>query len=93
MFFVVTGFIRLSVLNPLKCVSMNRQECRGQECRVRPVNNLIKIDKKSYKNIDIYYIGYIKLKYFDCNDIHNLTHLYFILDEVDGYLEESNRNE
>ena len=51
------------------------------------------MDKKSYKNIDIYYIGYIKLKYFDCNDIHNLTHLYFILDEVDGYLEESNRNE
>ena len=24
-------------------------------------SNLLKIDKKSYKNIDIYYIGYMKL--------------------------------
>ena len=24
--------------------------------------NLLKIDKKSYKNIDIYYIGYITMK-------------------------------
>ena len=24
--------------------------------------NLLKIDKKSYKNIDIYYIGYITIK-------------------------------
>ena len=27
--------------------------------------NLLKIDKKSYKNIDIYYIGYIKIKKID----------------------------
>ena len=25
-------------------------------------SNLLKIDKKSYKNIDIYYIGYITIK-------------------------------
>ena len=25
-------------------------------------SNLLKIDKKSYKNIDIYYIGYIAMK-------------------------------
>ena len=25
-------------------------------------SNLLKIDKKSYKNIDIYYIGYIAVK-------------------------------
>ena len=25
-------------------------------------SNLLKIDKKSYKNIDIYYIGYIAIK-------------------------------
>ena len=31
-FFVETGFIGLSVVNLLKCVSMN-----NQECRVRPV--------------------------------------------------------
>ena len=27
--------------------------------------NLLKIDKNSYKNIDIYYIGYITMKDFD----------------------------
>ena len=47
---------------------------------------LIKTENKSYKNIDIYYIGYITLKYFDYNDIHTITPLYFILDEVDGYI-------
>ena len=28
-------------------------------------SNLLKIDKKSYKNIDIYYIGYILIKKID----------------------------
>ena len=28
-------------------------------------SSLLKIDKKSYKNIDIYYIGYIAMKDFD----------------------------
>ena len=27
-------------------------------------SSLLKIDKKSYKNIDIYYIGYIAMKKF-----------------------------
>ena len=35
-------------------------------------SNLIKIDKKSHKDIDIYYIGYIKIKTFsDCENIHS----------------------
>ena len=29
------------------------------------VSNLLKIDKKLYKNIGIYYIGYIAIKYSD----------------------------
>ena len=29
------------------------------------VSNLLKIDKKLYKNIGIYYIGYITIKYSD----------------------------
>ena len=31
--------------------------------------NLLKIDKKSYKNIDIYYIGYITMKDSDYGGI------------------------
>ena len=30
-----------------------------------PESNLLKIDKKSYNNIDIYYIRYIKIKTID----------------------------
>ena len=53
-------------------------------------SNLLKIDKKSYKNIDIYYIGYITIKNFDYVNIHNVYLLYFITDEVDGSTEEKN---
>ena len=53
-------------------------------------SNLLKIDKKSYKNIDIYYIGYITIKNFDYVNIHNVYLLYFIADEVDGSTEEKN---
>ena len=34
-------------------------------------SNLSKMDKKSHKDIDIYYIGYITIKKFsDCENIH-----------------------
>ena len=36
-------------------------------------SNLLKIDKKSYKNVDIYYIGYIKIKNSgDYESIHSV---------------------
>ena len=36
-------------------------------------SNLLKIDKKSYKDIDIYYIGYITIKKFgNCENIHSV---------------------
>ena len=54
-------------------------------------SNLIKIDEKSYKNIDIYYIGYIPMN--DHLNIHSVNPLYLIINEVDGYIEESNGNE
>ena len=35
-------------------------------------SNLLKIDKKSHKDIDIYYIGYITIKKFsDCENNHS----------------------
>ena len=54
--------------------------------------NLLKIDKKSYKNIDIYYIGYITMKDSDYVKINSVNPLYLIIDEVDGHFEEKNRN-
>ena len=50
--------------------------------------NLLKIDKKSYKNINIYYIGYITVKDSYHVQINSVNHLYLIITEVDGYIEE-----
>ena len=54
---------------------------------------LLKIDKKSYKNTDTYYIGYITMKDSDYVKIHSINPLYLIMEEVDRYLEEKNENE
>ena len=52
---------------------------------------LLKIDKKSYKNIDIYYIGYITIKKIDdCENIYSVNPLYLIIGKVDGHIEEKN---
>ena len=48
-------------------------------------SNLLKIDKKSQKNIDIYYIGYITINIIsDCNSINSVNPLYLFIGEVDG---------
>ena len=55
--------------------------------------SLIKIDKNSCKNIDIYHIGYItKQSISDCGNINSVNPLYLIIGDVDGYIEESNGN-
>ena len=52
-------------------------------------SNLLKIDKKPYKNIDIYYIGYITIKNFgDCENIHSVNPLYLIICSATGYSKE-----
>ena len=50
----------------------------------------IKIDEKSYKDILIYYIGYVIIKK-DLN-IYILNRFYLILNNVNGYFEEINGN-
>ena len=50
--------------------------------------NLLKIDKKSYKNIDISYIGYITMKNSDYVKINTVNPLYLIIDQVDGIFEK-----
>ena len=53
--------------------------------------NLQKADKKSHKNIDVYYIGYITIKDIgDRESIHSVNPLYFIVGEVHAYIEEKN---
>ena len=54
---------------------------------------LLKIDKKSYKDISIYNIGYItKKKIDDCNNIYSVIPLYLFIDHANGYIEEKDVN-
>ena len=49
-------------------------------------SNLLKTGKKSYKDINIYYIGYIMIKkYGDCEHIHSLNLLYLIIHSGTGH--------
>ena len=52
----------------------------------------IKIDKKSYKNIVIYYIRYITIKNLSYLNINSVDPLYLLINKVDGYIEQSNGN-
>ena len=55
-------------------------------------SNLLKIDKKSHKDIDIYYIGYVTIKKFsDCQNVHSVKRLYLIIHSATGYFKEKNR--
>ena len=54
-------------------------------------SNLLKIDKKSHEDIDIYYIGYITIKKFsDCENIHSANPLYLIIHSAAGHFKEKN---
>ena len=50
--------------------------------------NLLKTDKKSYKHINVYYIGYVTKEDSKYVNIHCVNPLYFIADKVDGFIEE-----
>ena len=54
---------------------------------------LLKIDKKSYKNIGIYNIGYITIKKIDdCENIYSVNPLYLRITHANGYIEEKGVN-
>ena len=54
---------------------------------------LLKIDKKDYNEIDIYYIGYVTVKKIaNCNNINSVNPLYLMINEMIGHFEEKNEN-
>ena len=57
-------------------------------------SSLLKIDKKLYKNIGIYNIGYIKIKKIDdYENIYSIDPLYLMIGEVIGHIEQSSAEE
>ena len=53
-------------------------------------SNNVKVDEKSYKNILLYYIGYITIKEYI--QIFSVNHLYLSFRNVNGYFEKINGN-
>ena len=55
--------------------------------------SLLKIGKKSYKEIDIYYTGYVTFKEIaNCNNINSVNPLYLIIDKMIGHFEKKGEN-
>ena len=53
----------------------------------------LKLDKKSYKDISIYNIGYITIKKIsNCKNIHSVNPLYLRINGASGYIEENDAN-
>ena len=56
-------------------------------------SGLLKLDKKSYKDIGIYNIGYITIKKIDdCENIYSVNPLYLLVNHANGYIEEKGVN-
>ena len=56
-------------------------------------SSLIKIDKKSYKSIGIYNLGYIAIKKTDdTENIYRVKLLYLMIGKVIGHIEENSWN-
>ena len=56
-------------------------------------SNMLKLDKKSYKDLDIYNIGYVTIKKIgDCYDVNSVNPLYLRIDNASGYIEEINED-
>ena len=56
-------------------------------------SNFLKIDKKSYKNIDIYNIGYVTIKTIDdFEHVNSLNTLYLRITHANVCIEEKDEN-
>ena len=54
---------------------------------------MLKVNKKSYKDIGIYNIGYITIKKIDdCENIYSVNLLYLLVNHTNGFIEQKNGN-
>ena len=51
--------------------------------------SMLKIDKKNYKEIDVYYIGYVTFKEIaNYNNINSVNPLYLMIDNMIGHFKK-----
>ena len=83
-------------MREVKQIEIKNRACYFYNDKINLKNfdtSLLKIEKKHYKEINIYYIGYITLeKTGDCENVHSVNHLYLIVSYASGYIEEKNGN-
>ena len=54
-------------------------------------SNLLRIDKKSHRHIDFYYINYDTVKNFsNCKNIRSVNPIYLLIYSATGYFKEKN---
>ena len=54
---------------------------------------LLKVDRKDYNEIDIYYISYVTVKKIaNCNNMNSVNPLYLMINEMVGHFKEKNGN-
>ena len=52
-------------------------------------SNNLKLDKKTYKDLDVYNIGYVTIKKIgDCYDVNSINQLYLRINNASGHIEE-----
>ena len=53
----------------------------------------VKVGKKDFHDVDIYYLGYeYKKKITECDEINSLNHLYLRIKDMKGYFEKDKMN-
>ena len=56
-------------------------------------SNNLKLDKKSYKDLDIYNIGYVTIKKIGSGyDVNSVNPLYLRINDANGYIKEINKD-
>ena len=76
-------------MGEVKQISIKTRTCYFYNDMINLDSSLLKIDKKHYKAINICSIGYITIKKIDdCENIHMVNPLYFLVNHISGHFEE-----
>ena len=56
-------------------------------------SNNLKVDKKTYKDLDIFNIGYVTIKKIGCSyDVNSVNPLHLRINNANGYIKEINKD-
>ena len=83
-------------MGKIKQINIKNRSCYfyNDQTNLKDFNaRLLKVDKIDYKEIDIYYIGYVTIKKIaNCNNINSANPLYLLINEMIGHFEEKTEN-